>query len=524
MDRLACVNVPELPLQLLIRDNPTWRNVPVVVVDDDSPRGVTLWANHSARRSGIHVGMRYAVALSLCTELRAGVIAERRVTESVEALHTLLRTFSPTVETSATEPGIFWLDASGLHHLYDSLETWGQAVLRAVTGPISAEPTLPASGKTKREVTTVNQALDAAVVVGFDRLCVCAVAKSRGLGCRTQPLVVFDDPAHESAMAHKISLRDMALNPATCDTLEKLGVISLSDFMQLPAAGVRERFGLEAFRLHQSAARVHPSRVTATPHREAATQTVVFDDPESDLTRLTFAVKTALHPLLGTLARRGEALATLSLHLKLGRHHGAVTCKVCPATPTLDVVQLVELTHLKLEASRLSAGVTDAVLTAESVAATNEQLGLFESAGRDLEAAGRALARLRAELGEDAVVRAVQKSAHLPEAQFSWEPTLAVELPVVAPQSRQRPLVRRFFPRVETLSGPPRALRNDGWQPLGTSAGAVTGMHGPFVVSGGWWRREVQRHYYFLELQNQEILWVYFDLGRRQWFAQGRVE
>ena len=501
MDRLACVSVPELPLQLLLRDNPTWRGAPVVVVDDDSPRGIVMWANLSARRSGIHVGMRYAVALSLCTELRAGVVAESRIAASVETLHTVLRDFSPLVEASSVEPGIFWLDASGLRHLYDSLETWAHAVHRAVS----------------REA-------EAVVAVGFDRLCVCAVAKSRALSGRPPPVVLFENAVDESAVAHRISLRDMALNPSTCDTLEKLGIITLSDFVRLPAAGVRERFGLEAFRLHQNAAQVRSSRLTQTPYREAATETLVFDDPESDLERLTFALKSGLHPLLRTLASRGEALASLTLSLELGRRHDAIECKVSPAAPTLDVVQLVELTHLKLEALNLPAGVTDVVLTAESVPATNEQLGLFESAGRDVAAAGRALARLRAELGEESVVRAVQRPAHLPEAQFGWEPTLGVEIPMVARETSKRPLVRRFFPRVTPLAGPPRALRNDGWQPLGTSAGAVTSMHGPFVVSGGWWRREVQRHYYFLELQNQEILWVYFDLGRRQWFAQGRVE
>lgn len=501
MDRLACVSVPELPLQLLLRDNPAWRAVPVVVVDDDSPRGVVMWANREARRNGIHVGQRYAVALSLCTELRAGVVAESRIAESVDALHTLLRGFSPVVESSRAEPGIFWLDASGLHHLYDSLEAWGRAVHKAVAAQ-----------------------LDASVAIGFDRLCVCAVAKSRGLSNRAPALVVFDDPKQESSLAHRISLRDLALNPSVCDTLEKLGVLSLSDFVRLPGSGVHERFGLEAYRLHQSAAQVYASRLTATPYREAATHTLAFDDAESDLERLTFAIKSGLHPLLKTLAQRGEALSALELCLKMGRRHGELSLLISPAAPTLDELQIIELTHLKLESTPLVAGVTDVVLTAQSVAATSEQLGLFASTGRDLAAAGRALARLRAELGEDAVVRATLRPAHLPEAQFAWEPSLAVDLPMVAPASPQRPLVRRFFPKVAPLSSPPRALRNDGWQPMGTTAGAVTTMHGPFVVSGGWWRREVQRHYYFLELQNQEILWAYFDLGRRQWFAQGRVE
>jgi protein ImuB len=118
----------------------------------------------------------------------------------------------------------------------------------------------------------------------------------------------------------------------------------------------------------------------------------------------------------------------------------------------------------------------------------------------------------------------VLRDAHLPEAQFVWEPTLSVSAPVAAPAYRRRPLVRRFLSVATPLAAMPRTLRNDGWQPLGPSSGAVVDMQGPYVVSGGWWRREVLRHYYFVTLTSEETVWIYLDLTRRQWFLQGRVE
>ena len=52
MDRKACVDVPALPLQLLLRRRPDWVSGPVAVVDRDKPQGVVLWADEGARRQG----------------------------------------------------------------------------------------------------------------------------------------------------------------------------------------------------------------------------------------------------------------------------------------------------------------------------------------------------------------------------------------------------------------------------------------------------------------------------------------
>src|SRR4029434_3991560 len=69
-------------------------------------------------------------------------------------------------------------------------------------------------------------------------------------------------------------------------------------------------------------------------------------------------------------------------------------------------------------------------LEAEACAATAEQLRLFsEGPKRDLDAVNRALARLRAEFGDGAVVQAKLANGHLPEARFTWEPLSRVKLP-----------------------------------------------------------------------------------------------
>jgi hypothetical protein len=58
----------------------------------------------------------------------------------------------------------------------------------------------------------------------------------------------------------------------------------------------------------------------------------------------------------------------------------------------------------------------------------------------------------------------------------------------------------------------------------GNVHGRVDHMTGPYIVSGGWWNREVHREYHYARTEDGEILWVYYDRRRRRWFLTGKVE
>ena len=122
MDRMACIDIRSLPLQLLLRQHPEWLNLPVAVLESDRPQGQVLWVNERARSCRILSGMSYAAALSLTGDLRAAVVSPEEAERAVSAIHRLLHEFSPGVEPGGVdEPGVFWLDASGLGALFESL-------------------------------------------------------------------------------------------------------------------------------------------------------------------------------------------------------------------------------------------------------------------------------------------------------------------------------------------------------------------------------------------------------------------
>jgi protein ImuB len=494
VERIACVNISEFPLQLVLRRRPDWRDHPAAVVNRDNAQGVILWVNERARERRILPGMRYASALSLSSSLRAGVVPEGEVEESIAALSERLRFFTSDVEPSKHEPGVFWLGATGLSLLYPSLKKWGELIHDDLTA---------------RE-------FHAAVAVGFSRFGAYATAKTYG------GVTTFEDPAEEKSKASRVPLERLGFDPDLRDALEKLGITTLGGFLDLPASGVLKRFGAEVLHLHQLARGELWMPIQPEIPVEPAAGKAVLDYPETNLDRLMVLIETLLEPVQKTLGARDELVAWLEIRFVFDNKKKHAE-RIEPASPTLDAAQILELSRLRLSSMSLSSGVTDIHLEAGSVRANRKQRDLFEKQSpRDLEAASRALARIRAELGDESVVRARLRDGHLPEACFEWEPLKKAASP--APRNvAVRPLVRRIFTRPVAFS------RTRHREPKAALAHmfedrTIEETIGPYVVSGGWWAREVQREYYFVRTESGRWLWLYYDRRRQCWFLHGEVE
>jgi protein ImuB len=495
VDRLACVDVPALPLQLLLLRHPEWREHPAAVVERDNPQARLLWVNERARQLGILPGLRYAAALGLTGELRAGVVERDEIKRGVAELTRILGNFTPEVEPSEDEPGVCWLDATGLDRLYRSADAWAREIHQAL----------------HREGFT------AAVVVGFTRFGTYAVARS-SRGARA-----FRDPGAEQAAARRVPLDRLGVEPSVREALARLGVFSAGAFLELPASGVFERFGDEAERLHRLATGRGDPPLSPVTVDEPVRGRLELESPDGDLQRLLFLVKQLVDPLLARLVERHELLEQLVLVFRLDRG-GQRTEAIRPAKPTLEAPQLYELVRLRLEGHPLDDAVEEMTAEVHGVRARGDQLRLFaDGSRRNLAAAGRALARLRAEFGPAAVVRARLREGHLPEAGFLWEPLEGIDAPE-ARRVAERTLVRRLYQRPAALPPRPNTLRDDSWIARGTDYGPVEEFTGPYVVSGGWWVKPVHRDYHFAHTRRGDLLWVYFDRRRRRWFLQGRVE
>lgn len=442
-----------------------------------------------------------------CVEVRGAGARE----DDRDAVAGRLRQFSPDVEPARDAPGVFWLNASGLSQLYRSPRHWAERVAAA----------LRTDGY--RETT---------VTVGFTRFGTYAVA--RRLASTGRRIAVIRDRGGERALAGKAPLDRLGLDRALIDSLAKLGVRTVNAFLELPAEGVRRRFGRDAHRLHRRASGDLDPPLQPVRPPEPLLARHDFDQPETDVTRLLFAVKRLLDRLLAAAAERREMLAELTLHLRLDLARGVRTEVIRPAAPTLDIAQLMTLVRLRFESIGLERGVVDLRVAGRSVRTVAVQDGLFtERPPRDLSAANHALARVRARFGDSAVARARLAEGHLPEARFAWEPVDTIPLPASdtaprrpagarddgvrdagAPPAAANVAVRRDVPMVRRIYATPHPL----------PAGHAAERAGPYRVAGGWWRMPVSRDYYFTRMRNGDLLWIYYDRARRRWRCQGRVE
>jgi protein ImuB len=504
--RLACVDIPALPLQLLGRRHPDWAGFPMAVTAEESLQARLLCVNEQARQLRILPGIRYTTALSLSGELRAGAVRPDEISAAVRQVTDRLRDFSPEVEPSVEEPGVFWLDGEGLNRLFRSAAAWGRAIHDGLR----------------------DLGFSARVVVGFTRYGTYAVARSRAAEA-TEPLA-FECLAEEQQAAHAAPLDRLGLPPEQRDDLIKLGVGTLGDFLALPASGLRERFDEPATRIHDLASGATWTPLQPASPAERLTARIELEFADDDLPRLLFVLKQLLDPLLARLAERHEAARELSLRLRLdlpdARHE-----VIRPAQPARVAQPLLELVRLRLESS-LPGKVEAIEVELIGMPLEREQTRLFvHTSRRNLDAANRALARLRAEFGSTAVVRARVCEEHLPEAAFLWEPLERLEedhgADGVVGREGQRGasplLVRRILERPVDLPAGLQIADADR-RPRITSAGPVTDQVGPYVISGGWWVHPIHREYYFARAQRGDVLWIYYDRQRRRWFLQGAVE
>ncbi len=483
--RTACINIRALPLQLLLRNHPEWRERPAAVVEEEKPLSPVLWLNTAAVRNGIRPGMRYAAALSLNHGLCAGTVSEEELQAAVRQVHGELDRFSPRVEPCGDEPGIFWVDAGGLGWLYESLEDWA--------GQMHA--------------CLFRLDLSASIAVGFGRFGTYAIAKAK------DAVAVLPSAEAEKAESRKVRLLDLQIEPKLRERLDRLAVHTVGDFLALPGERIAKHLGEQAREFYRFAAGDRPLPLQPRALPEPLRARMELDENESVARGLLFRVSQLLAPLLKAAAGRCQAVSALRLEFR--QEDGARRCfRIQAAEPTLAAPALLELAGLHLETVSFPFPPVELALEVEGVGVTAETLNLLqENPNRDAGSAMRALARVRAEFGPGSVLTAQLRSGHLPEARFAWHPfgklAAASPRPVAV-----RSLVRRAHASPRVLEG----------LPVNWPSPQGLGPPPEHLISGGWWVREVRRDYRFVDTGRGETLWVYYDHRRARWYVQGRVE
>jgi protein ImuB len=491
---LACIEVPELPLQLAQRRPDAVADQPLAVLEGSrrlGPQQKLAWVNSAAAAHGIRPGMALRAAQGLCLPLRAEVVENPHIEQAVAALWQLVLQHSPQVEPDASVPGLLWADPRGLGE--------------------------PQPWQARLEAALRQAGWQAKVRLGFHRYFCRALLHADALPA------LLPSPAAERQAALRVGLGTLPLPAALQQALAELGLKCLGDLLRLPAAEVQQRLGAEATALYRAVNTSAPLR-PMYPARLCQLEQDI-EPPTSQCEVLVHWVKSLLPDLLQQLTEQGEAATELRVAF---RQVQAYPRKIVPltvvlraATPSVAVGLWLDLLSLRLQACRFIGPVDRLFLQLQGQRQAPQQTSLLPlPSGRDLQAAALAIRRVQAALGPESTTCAQLCDAHLPEQQFRWQPTDTLCAPPPSPLPLPpRQLMRQWI----------GSTRRQSLRALQATHGQIVEWFGPYRLSQAWWEPEAaQRDYYYFLTVKQQLLWMYLDATvaaqASSWVLQGVVD
>ena len=319
MAHRGCINVGSLPLQILLKDNPSWAGTPVAVTKEEKPRSPIIAVNREARHKGLTIGMRYANALSLVAGLRAGAVPRDRIRRARDFLVAFLSSFTPDVEPCLFDDDAFWVSVEGLSSLFSSESQWIEKVQKALS----------------------SEGFKATIVVGFTRFGTYTTARSR---LRS---MVFASRDEEKVLMSRSSIELLPLSFRAKSALRKLEIRTLRQFIALPEMEMVKRFGKEAGFLRQALLSDDPLPIQPQATTEETLNSRHLDVPLVSLDLLLPHIEELVTVEVGRSERNHEVISELTLILRT--EDGEITTDaIRPAIPTLRVPILRRLIRLRL--------------------------------------------------------------------------------------------------------------------------------------------------------------------------------
>lgn len=477
----AGLHFPDWCLQALTRGV---ASASPLAVEDGAPRPAILACCRRARALGVKAGMGVFAALAAAPGLD---VRARNPAAEAAALDRVLAwagQFTPTV--SAVPPDGVLLEIGGCLKLFGGLKELTRRIRAGVA--------------------------DLGLI---GRVAVAPTPSGAWLLARAGVEAELEYAARLEAAVKRLPLEKLPCGPALVEMLAGFGLSTCGDVLALPRAGLARRAGQELLDFFDRVLGALPDpRVPYRPP-ERYSDELELAGPVVEAEPLLFATRRLLVGLAGFLAGRGIGVTRLALHL---RHRDGVATRVGldPAAPSRDAGHLLLLLREKVYALPLFAPVTavrlEAVETAP-LAPVSGALFAGENNAADGEAIAPFLDRLAARLGADSLTRVVSRPDHRPE--LAW----AQAAPI--PDARPLPSIPcgPSNPRPLWLLPEPRLLEGGDGPWLD---GPLALLSEPERIESGWWDgADAARDYFVARNSQGELLWVFRERRRQQWFLHG---
>lgn len=338
--------------------------------------------SEAAYAAGVSPGLTVAQARAIWPALEVRPADAVQIAAARAALGDVGLSFAPKVEVEGAEA---FLEVGDLGRLFQGEReiALGLAARARAVG-LSARVGIAASKGLARLAAWSNDAEDA-----DDR-------RPRGESLRVV------SPGQEAAFVAELPVTLLRPSPAIREALERWGIRRCRELGALPIKEVALRLGSEGERLHRLARGQSDEPLRAQPPEGTLEEGVTLDFAIYELESLAFVLRGLLDRLLERLQGRSLACAGLTLRLQI-EHRGHDVREVPLAAPTRETATLLELVRLHVARRPPEAGIVGVTLVAHPARVRGSQLDLFCPAGPAPDRLAQTVARLEALVGEGAV-------------------------------------------------------------------------------------------------------------------------
>ncbi|QDV77063.1 DNA polymerase Y family protein [Botrimarina mediterranea] len=505
--RTLCLWLPDWPVQRSRRERPELVGKPLALCVGDARTERVAACSVEARRLGIAVGMKTPDAQGLAGPGRLLLLPHRAGADrrALERLAVECERFSPVVSLEdAEEPEGLLFDVTGLAPL------WGDDGEKRL-----AEAVAQWAGADRLDAVVA-----VAPTVGL------ALAAARFLSRDAGPPIV--EPRQARALAERLPVEALRVEAAIVEGLQRLGIESIGQLLDLPRASLPSRFGAELARRLDQLLGDAPEPVES--FRGEPPLVAVWDFESAVACAAT--LQHVRHELLCRVAqqmkrRRCGALRVLIDHRLDAADAAPVRVVLRLFRPTASARELNELATLHLDGVRFPCAVRAVrVLVGATAPIDSRQRTLFDSDQReDPHALALLINRVASRVGGDRVLRIAKRSSIDPRRAYAMTPATDAPAEAFALTTRQAAKARRLPVTMPSDAPPVEVETNQHGEPVAMQwrgRCAVVRYWGPERIETGWWRgRSVRRDAWWVELDNGARLWLHCDLRRRQWRVAG---
>ncbi len=478
--------------------HPALKEIPFVVRAPSRGKMLIVAANALAEQNGIRTGMALADARALLPSLEAVDDKPGLTQKLLKRIAEWCIRFTPVVAVDLPDGLLF--DSSGCSHL------WG--------GDAAYLSDIRAKLQSKGYSTTIAMADTMGVAWAVARF---STAKN--------PIAVVESGRHMDAL-FSLPPESLRIEDEVADKLHRLGLKQIRQFINMPRASLRKRFGPHLL------LRIDMALGQAIETLEPVIPVAVYQErlpclePIATATGIEIALKKLLESLCLSLRKDQQGLRTAIFTCY--RIDGKVEqVSIGTHRPTHYVKHIFKLFELKLPSIEPDLGIELFVLTAPVV---EEHLSQQESMWEDSQGAHdpripELIDRIAGKAGTDVIHRYLPDEHYWPERSFRRATSLNEVASSPWPAGKLRPLhVLKQPERIDVTAPIPD------YPPMvfiyKSKVHHIKRADGPERIEQEWWLQQGQhRDYYRVEDEEGNRYWL-FRLGHYhdktyQWFIHG---